>query len=333
MRFAASKSQWPEDPAVDACVNALSEWADDYITNFVPSSSSAPTLEDVKEFLTPATLRRYAVARNADVDAARKNLIETLEWRTEHVPDKLWCSSCEEDEHSHCFFPVGVDDSHRLTIYACAARAKTNEKTMAVRHMVQTLEHAWRSTDELDLHPQWLWLIDFSGFSFWHAMQGSTSNAVLASFSAHLPERLGNAILINPPGVFDILLAAMRPFIDARTMSKVHIVRCTPETAAKAFTQFGIKEDSEIAKWMELVMAKEAKPSNLPPLDVLNQPLLKAIKMSVKEPGPRVRSQSKQSNSHSHDDNDHHHHNGSAAAGAGPHKHHHPHHKGGQHGS
>jgi len=41
-----------------------------------------------------------------------------------------------------------------------------------------------------------------------------------------MPERMGLTLLLNPPRVFDLLLGAMRPFINEVTMAKVRVVRC-----------------------------------------------------------------------------------------------------------
>jgi hypothetical protein len=268
----------PPDPAVERCVGELAEWV----------SEAAPGLDAAAlAFCTPATLRRYAVARNGDFDAAVKNLEATLAWRAAGAvpPSPLHCPACDTDPHMHAFFPVGIDAHRRVVVYACAARAKTNETEVTVRHMVQTLEHAWRATEALGLHHQWVWLVDFAGFGLRHALQGRTSNAALASFSAHMPERLGAVVLLNPPGVFDLLLAAVKPFVDARTMAKVHIARCTPDTAAAVLRPHGIPPDGPIAKWMAAVLAMPGTPGSLPPLDGLDAAVMAHIALPRMPPG------------------------------------------------
>jgi hypothetical protein len=258
------------------CFAALTAWA----------KETSPTLDDAgRAFLTPATLRRYAVARNGDVKAAISNLEETIQWRKENVPSYMHCTACDADPHSHAFFPLGIDSHRRVVVYACSARAKMNETAVTVGHMCQTLEHAWSHTEELNLHPQWLWLVDFNGFGLSHALQGRTSNAALAAFSTHMPERLGAVVLINPPRVFDILLAAIKPFIDARTLGKVHIVRCTKETAGEVLAPFGVPVGSGMSAWMSEVMGMEGKPNSIPAMDGLDQAVLKVIQLN-KGPAP-----------------------------------------------
>ena len=209
-----------------------------------PPAADALTPRD-KEFLTRPTIMRYSTARDADFKDALKNLKATLEWRVTNVPEKLSCPNCPSDPFSHCFYCIGIDNLKRVVIYANAAKAKINEKEGAVQHMCHTLEHAWRSTDELGLHPQWVWLVDFKGFSMWNAMQSSTSSATITTFSTHMPERMGLVILINPPSIFDILFRAMRPFIDARTMGKINIVRGDSRTIAAEMVKFGIDSSDD----------------------------------------------------------------------------------------
>jgi hypothetical protein len=94
-------------------------------------------------------------------------------------------------------------------------------------------------------------------------MGGGTANSFLSTFAAHLPERLGAAILVNPPGLFDILLAVVRPFIDARTMGKVKIIRPTQGRLAEELAPFGVTSPGQL-QWLERVLAMEATPGNLP---------------------------------------------------------------------
>ena len=200
------------ETAINAAVDDLEKWF----------AESAPTMSELgRKFCTKQTFRRYATARNGDFQAAKQNLLETLAWRDTNVPEVLHCPVCDADPFMHCFFPIGLDEHQRLVIYSCASRAKTNDRDITVRHMVHSLEHAWRFTDELGLHPQWVWIIDFNGFGMKNALEFTTSRATLSTFSKHMPERLGATLLINPPAVFGTLLRAVKQFADARTMSKV----------------------------------------------------------------------------------------------------------------
>ena len=258
----------PLPPAVAACLAELQAWA------ALPERASLSPR--ARAFLAePSTLRRYAVARNGDAAAAIKALEATVAWREAALAPPLGCRDCDANIESHCFFPLGFSDATdadpggRLIVYACAARALTNEADSAVNHMLATLEHAWASRMGDVVPPTRLcWIVDFRGFGFSHAMQGKTSNAFLSQFGAHLPERLERAVLLSPPGIFDVLLALIRPFVDARTLGKVLIIRPTAATVKAELAALGITAPGQVA-WLSAVLEMDAKPGNLPPLSLL----------------------------------------------------------------
>ena len=112
-------------------------------------------------------------------------------------------------------------------------------------------------------------------------MGGSTATSFLSTFSAHLPERLGCAILVNPPSLFDILLAVMRPFIDARTMGKVKIMRPAAGALAEDLRPYGVVCPRQLA-WLEKVLAMEARPGNLPNREELGDEFLHMLTDSAR---------------------------------------------------
>ncbi len=132
----------PLDAKVATCLASLSAWR---------ASLAPETLSPLATaFLNEATtLRRYAVARNGDLAAAKTALQATLAWREAHITTPLGCERCPGDPYTHCFHTLGATQptpaapAGCVLVYACAARAKQNESADAVRHMVHTLEHAW----------------------------------------------------------------------------------------------------------------------------------------------------------------------------------------------
>lgn len=259
------------DGKVEGCVDALGAW-------LAKERECGRLLSaDARAFCSPTTLRRYAVARNGDVRGATDNLLDTLKWREGAVPPSLHCPACDRDARMHCFFPIGVDERGRVVVYASMARAMTNEREVTVGHMVHTLEHAFKASEALGLHHQWVWIVDFNGFGLRHAMQASTSTATLSTFSTHFPERLGAVLLVNPPGLFDMLLAVVKTVADARTLSKVHIVHVKPADAAREFAAHGIAPGTGMSAWLGQALALPPTPGSLPPLDVLDKGHLAAL--------------------------------------------------------
>lgn len=283
------------DQKLAACITALTAWRADPATTAGMSARGAAFLAE------PSTLRRYAAATNGDVEKSTARLLETIAWREESLAPPLSCLDCAVDPLSHCFHCIGYsaptaeDPRGCALVYACAARARTNEAAGAVRHMLHTLEHAW-AAPAANGAERLLWIVDFNGFGMSHAMQGAwpaagsrrartptgqqpphthppahpptnagkTSNAFLSQFQAHLPERLALAVLVNPPWVFDMLLTVMRPFIDAKTMAKVKIIRPKEGALAEELKPFGVTDAAQL-QWLSGVFAMEATPGSLPP--------------------------------------------------------------------
>jgi hypothetical protein len=272
--------------ALAACVSELTAWRSE------PSTTAALSPRGVSFLQEPSTLRRYAAATNGDAAAAKARLLATVAWRDESLVPPLSCPDCSADPLSHCFHCIGFSEPTEAEprgcalVYACAARARTNETVGAVRHMLHTLEQAW-AAPAANGAERLLWIVDFNGFGMSHAMQGAwrraecpppppslsrthmhtrtgkTSNAFLSQFQAHLPERLGLALLINPPWVFDLLLAVMRPFIDARTMAKVKILRPAEGALAEELKPYGVTNKEQL-QWLADVLKMEAVPGSLP---------------------------------------------------------------------
>jgi hypothetical protein len=156
-----------------ACVAQLAAWRANHANTAGFSARALAFLDE------PSTLRRYAVAANGDAGKATARLRETIAWREESLAPPLSCLDCGADPLSHCFHCIGfsapteADPRGCALVYACAARARTNESVGAVRHMLHTLEHAW-AAPAANGAERLLWIVDFNGFGMSHAMQGAS---------------------------------------------------------------------------------------------------------------------------------------------------------------
>lgn len=74
----------------------------------------------------------------------------------------------------------------------------------------------------------------------------STSAATMDAFTSHFPERLGACIMLNPPSILEILLAVMRPLLDARTLGKAKVVRADSDSMAAALAPHGIVDPAQL---------------------------------------------------------------------------------------
>lgn len=94
--------------------------------------------------LERSTLARYVVARNGDVEKAKKAIEETLQWRRGFIKRPLTCAACEGSHTSHCFMPLCIGEREkRVIIYSCQARAADSDVDRQMHHTFHSLEHAW----------------------------------------------------------------------------------------------------------------------------------------------------------------------------------------------
>ena len=142
------------DPKVDACTNQLLAWA--------ASPTALPADLDLS-YCSAANIRRFAVAREGNFDAARDMLLTHLQWRVTGLPERLFCPACERNPHNHCFFPIGLDSERRPVFYSNIKKALFDDKEQTVQHMAHALENVWRQ-QAVPVHQQWVNVVDFGGF-------------------------------------------------------------------------------------------------------------------------------------------------------------------------
>jgi len=311
-----------------AALAAVHSWRSSWLSSSAAGDTDADRADSSSFLSDDATLRRYLVARGSP-DAACSALAATAAWRRgppaylSRGASSLGCPACARDAGAHCFLAIGATAAGHALVYASPARARTNATTVTVRHMVHTLEHAFAvltargreaaaaaaptaasavaaaaASPAADSAPppppgsRWTWLVDFRGFGLSHAMQGRTSLSTLSTFSAHMPERLEAVVLINPPGIFDALLALLKPVLDARTAAKVHVVRPAGAGAAlraslaACLAPHGVADDAAL-DWLAAALQRDAVPANLPdtaPLGALARALALDHSRAAAEP-------------------------------------------------
>ena len=94
-------------------------------------------------------------------------------------------------KHIYVSFPL---------FFHCIHQQNTSCSVGQIRHMVYLMENAL-----LNLPPdeeQMVWLIDFTGWSFSTAVSIRTTREATNILQNYYPERLGYAILYNPPRIF-----------------------------------------------------------------------------------------------------------------------------------
>lgn len=176
-----------------------------------------------QKFCSGGCLKRYLCARNWDLQKSKKMLEETLSWRATYKPEELrWTDVAEEGETGKVYRADFFDKRGRSVLVLVPANQNTSSSEGQLRHLVYLMENALFNLP-VD-QEQMVWLIDFTGWSFTTAVPVKTTREVVNILQNHYPERLGNAILYNPPRIFGVFWKAVKHFMDLKTHQKVKFV-------------------------------------------------------------------------------------------------------------
>lgn len=207
---------------------------------------------------------RFLVAREGNVAAALQQLIGAVAWgeRVLRVPPELQCELCAQDPTSHSHIPIGTETSEGSTIfYGCPARATQAAVDPIVQHVGRQLEHCFSLGHT---GSRWVWCVDYNGFGLKEALQGKLAARFGALFSNHMPERLHKIILLNPPSVFKLLLQAVKPFADQRTLDKLIPVAGSVQAVIQTLRDQHSFPSSAL-EWLEKALQQKL-PNTIPPL-------------------------------------------------------------------
>ncbi|PWA42999.1 CRAL-TRIO lipid binding domain-containing protein [Artemisia annua] len=143
--------------------------------------------DEYTRFCSDQSISRYLRARSWNTIKAEKMLEASLIWRMNYKPAEIrWEHVAEE-----------------------AATGKIYRSSFMDKH--------GRKQEQM------VWLIDFSGFSMSNISIKSTKETAHI-LQDHYPERLGLAILYNPPKLFEPFWKVVKPFLEPKTANKVKFV-------------------------------------------------------------------------------------------------------------
>jgi hypothetical protein len=216
----------------------------------------------LRSWLTDGKYNRYLVAERGNQDTALKRLEATAKWRVEHVHPGASCPLCPTLATSHCMISIGLARDARPVVYASPPRAVATDAVAAEMHIAYELEKCFALPGA---GPQWVWLMDMRGYTLMTSLAHTSAGIRMAQvFSAHYPERLGAAILLNPPTVFSVLLGAISPFLDKKTRDKIIYVHGEEQVA----DTLGALLTPEQLEWVNEAMHMDPTPGNLPERDL-----------------------------------------------------------------
>lgn len=168
-------------------------------------------------------LRRYLIARNWNVEKARKMLEETLKWRAAYKPEEIrWHEVAFEGETGKVSRADFCDRQGRSVLIMRPGMQNTTPSEVSVRHLVYLLENAILNL--VEGQEQMCWLIDFTGFTMKTNVSVKIASDVINILQNHYPERLAVAFLYNPPKIFQAFWKAIKYFLDPKTSQKVKFV-------------------------------------------------------------------------------------------------------------
>lgn len=192
-----------------------------------------PPASAKRRFCTDQCLARYLRARSWDVAKAKSMLEATLLWRAEAKVDGLRFDTVAAEAQTGKMYRLRPRDKQgRPVLTMRPGRENTSGHEGQIQFLTYSVETMARSTAApwdgpprgagADLAPEQLTLfLDFTDYSVFNAPPWKTSLETLNILQDHFPERLGQAVCLNPPTLFSMFWKMIKPFLDARTVAKV----------------------------------------------------------------------------------------------------------------
>jgi len=203
---------------------------DKYLAEFRAANCEFPMLE----FVDVDTCRRFLVARGWSFSKAQAQLEQTIANRMEQKP-WTWVFKDSPISRKHPAAVnmriVGFDISNRPVIYTSFLHAYDRfHPEGSAQHLEMVCEEARRiinrmfrtgvtnSADQV----QWIWAIDFIGFSIRDTNPKITYYA--AKMMTNFPEMLNQVILLEAPNLFSTVFNMVNPILDDRVRNKINFV-------------------------------------------------------------------------------------------------------------
>ncbi|KNC83456.1 hypothetical protein SARC_04297 [Sphaeroforma arctica JP610] len=185
------------------------------------------TLTDAdKQFCTDACLLRYLRARDYHLERSEKLLRGTLKWRKEYWKNGALDPNGPLDIEAGTgkVLVHGLDRYKRPVLYLRPRLQNTTNYVEQNRLTVYMLERCIESMDASYGTEKLTLIIDFKEYSLRNAPPMAQNKEFMTILSEHYPERLGVAILVDAPMIFNMTYKLLQPFIPAETKKKVVFV-------------------------------------------------------------------------------------------------------------
>ncbi|XP_008808184.2 phosphatidylinositol transfer protein 3-like [Phoenix dactylifera] len=208
--------------------------------------ASLGTLPDkLSLYCSDASIARYLAARNWNVKKATKMLKETLKWRLQYKPEEIRWEEVANEAETGKIYRTNYFDKHGRSILVMRPGCQNTKSTKGqIRYLVYCMENAI-----INLPPeqeQMVWLVDFHGFNLSNLSVKVTKETAHV-LQDHYPERLGLAILYNPPKFFESFWMVVKPFLEPKTYRKVKFVYSDDHSTKKIMEELFNMDELECA--------------------------------------------------------------------------------------
>ncbi|XP_054799032.1 uncharacterized protein LOC129303625 [Prosopis cineraria] len=196
-------------------------------------------------YCSDASISRHLRARNWNVKKAVKMLRQTLKWRAATKPEEIrWEEVAHEAETGKIYRSNYIDRHGRTVLVMRPSRQNSKSTKEQIKYLVYCMENAI-----LNLPPdqeQMVWLIDFEGFNLSNISVKLTRETAHV-LQDHYPERLGLAILFNPPKFFEPFFTMVKSLLEPKTYNKVKFVYSDDQNTKKIVEDLFDKDRLECA--------------------------------------------------------------------------------------
>ncbi|XP_078432520.1 uncharacterized protein LOC144704132 [Wolffia australiana] len=167
-------------------------------------------------------IARYLVARNWNVKKALKMLRETLAWRLHYKPEEIRWEDIAEEGETGKIYRTSLKDRHGRSILVLRPGYQNTKSVEGqIKYLVYCMENAIMNC-EPGQSPM-VWWIDYDRYKVSNISFKATKETAYV-LQEHYPERLGVAILFNPPKYFEPFWKVARHVLDVKTREKVKFV-------------------------------------------------------------------------------------------------------------
>uniref|UniRef100_A0A5B7A4S0 Putative random slug protein 5-like n=1 Tax=Davidia involucrata TaxID=16924 RepID=A0A5B7A4S0_DAVIN len=181
-----------------------------------------PLPDNLSLYCSDSSISRHLSASNWNVKKATKMLKEHLKWRLEYKPEEIRWDEVASEAETGKIYRSNYVDKHGRTVLVMRPRCQNSKSTRAqMRYLVYCMENVILNLPQDQ--EQMIWLIDFHGFNLSNISVKVTRETAHV-LQDHYPERLGVAILFNPPKFFEPFWTVVKPFLEPKTVNKVKFV-------------------------------------------------------------------------------------------------------------